>query len=261
MAGVPSDILSVAGKKFEVRWINAEKKSDRPVLVYLHEGLGSLKLWKDFPDTLCRACQCPGFVFSRLGYAGSDPIALPRKITYLHREALDILPRVVKAAGILDHIIIGHSDGGSIGLIYAGSPHAVRLRGLVTEATHVFVEKVTLTFLRKTRQAYLTGGLKEKLERHHGKNTETAFWGWNDIWLDPKFIHWNIEKYLKKIRVPVLALQGRQDPYATLDQLTVLPGRIPDCRIHIIEDCGHAPHLEQKESVLELVKQFIQSLG
>ena len=255
-----SDFLKIGDSTLEIQWIDSPE-SDRPVLVFLHEGLGSLGLWKDFPRLLCQICRCPGFIFSRLGYGGSDPCALPRKINYLHREALDMLPQVLKTAGILDHIIIGHSDGGSIGLIYAGSPHAVRLQGLITEATHVFVEPITISSLKKTRQAYLSGGLREKLERHHGKNTDTAFWGWNDIWLDPKFFHWNIEKYLHRIQVPVLAIQGRQDPYATLEQLFVLPGLIPDCQTRVVEECGHAPHVEKKEAVLELMGGFIQNVS
>ena len=249
--------LIIENKTLETRWIHSSC-SGNPVLVFLHEGLGSLELWKDFPETLCRTCGCPGFIFSRLGYGGSDPCTLPRKINYLHKEALDILPRVLTAAGIQDHIIIGHSDGGSIGMIYAGSPHASLLKGLITEATHVFVEPITIASIKNARKTYLTGGLREKLERHHGKNTDIAFWGWNDIWLHPCFRSWNIEKYLKKIRVPVLALQGRQDPYGTLDQLTVLPGQIPDCRIRILEECGHTPHMEQKETSLQLMTEFIR---
>nr|WP_244154359.1 alpha/beta hydrolase [Desulfospira joergensenii] len=214
-------------------------------------------MWKDFPRDLCRICQCPGFVFSRSGYGKSAPCALPRKINFMHKEALDILPEILATAGIKDHIIIGHSDGGSIGVIYAGSPHTARLKGLITEAAHVFVEPVTIKSIQKARKAYLEGNLKKKLERHHGENTDTAFWGWNDVWLHPKFIHWNIEKYLQRIQVPVLALQGRQDPYGSLAQLNALSDKIPDCSTRIIEECGHAPHIEQKKSILKIMGDFI----
>ena len=259
MTELVSDFLGIKDHTLEIQWINPQI-SGRPTLIFLHEGLGSLGLWKDFPRLLCQMCRCPGFIYSRLGYGESDPCILPRKINYLHKEALDVLPRVLEAADIRDHILIGHSDGGSIGLIYAGSPCSTRLKGLITEASHVFVEPVTVKSIQEAREAYLIGGLREKLDRHHGKNTDTAFWGWNDIWLHPNFIHWNIEKYLKKIQVPVMAIQGRQDPYGTLSQITALSGQIRDCRTRIIENCGHAPHMEQKEHVLKLMAGFIEDL-
>ena len=254
-----TDYLSVQGKRLEVRWVG-EDYGDRPVLVFLHEGLGSMGLWKEFPSALCRAARCRGFVFSRAGYGDSDPCRLPRKINFMHTEALSVLPELLRAARIKRHILMGHSDGGSIGVIYAGSPHATGLCGLVTEAAHLFCEPVTLKAIEAAKKAYLTGGLKAKLARYHGKNTDTAFWGWNSAWLNPKFAGWNIEKYLKKIRVPVLALQGRQDPYGTLEQLYAMDRGASDCRIDILEDCGHCPHREQGRTVLKRITEFIRSL-
>ena len=168
---------------------------DKPTLVFLHEGLGCLSLWKEVPAQVSRMTGCNAFVFSRLGYGGSDPCPLPRKINFMHREALDFLPAVLKAADIRDHFLIGHSDGGSIGIIYAGSPRAGHLKGLITEAAHVFCEPVTLDAIKQAKHHYLHHDLKKRLERYHGPNTENAFWGWNNAWLHPKFIHWNIQKY------------------------------------------------------------------
>ncbi len=250
--------LTIREQALEIQWICA---GDGPVLVFLHEGLGSLGLWKDFPLLLARACKCPAFVFSRAGYGRSDPCPLPRKINFMHQEALGVLPKLLEKAGMRDHILIGHSDGGSIGIIYAGSPFASRLQGLITMAAHVFCEPLTIASIQEARKAYVKGNLKKRLSPHHGANTDTAFWGWNRAWLAPRFIHFNIEKYLHKIQVPVLALQGRQDPYGTLAQLAAISQKARNSRIEIIEDCGHAPHLEQKETVLGLMAGFIRGLG
>ncbi len=253
--------LKINGQNLECQWIGERPPRDSLMLVFLHEGLGCIRLWKDFPAWLCKKTGLPGFMFSRAGYGNSDPGPLPRKINFLHQEALCVLPQVLAAAGIRDHIIIGHSDGGSIGIIYAGSPKAGHLRGLITEAAHVFCEPVTTIGLKATRKAYFEKGLKEKLERYHGKNTETAFQGWNQTWLRPRFAQWwNIEKYLKRIFVPVMAIQGRQDPYATLAQLDAMKSRTPDCRIEIIEACCHTPHFEKREDVLELMAGFVEAI-
>ncbi len=253
--------LKIDGQQLEAQWIEESlKRPDAPVLVFLHEGLGCIDLWKDFPSLLCRETQLPGFMYSRAGYGHSDPCPLPRKKTYLHKEARTLLPQVLSAARIRDHIIMGHSDGGSIGIIFAGSPHAAHLKGLITEAAHVCCEPVTTAFLKEARKAYLETNLKQKLERYHGTNTDTAFWGWNRTWLDPRFDQWNIEKYLKKITVPFLAVQGRQDPTATLAQLSSMAENAPNGRMKIIEDCGHIPHLEKKQEVVTVMGAFIAGI-
>ena len=252
-----STFLTVANQNYEIQWHFAG--GDKlPVLVFLHEGLGCVKMWKNFPEKLCKTTGCNGFVFSRLGYGGSDTCTLPWKINFMHKHALSVLPKILKTAGIREHILIGHSDGGSIALIYAGSPYAAMLQAVITEAAHVFCEPLTIKSIRDAKQSYQHGDLKEKLFRYHGKNTDTAFWGWNDAWLHPNFIHWNIQKYLKNIQVPVLALQGRNDQYGTLAQLNAITDGVRDCEVQLIANCGHAPHHEQPDVVLAHMTKFIK---
>lgn len=177
----------------------------------------------------------------------------------MHGEALHFLPAVLKAAGIRDHIIIGHSDGGSMGIIYAGSPNAKNLKGLITEAAHVFCEPLTQDAIRDAKHHYLHQDLKKRLEQYHGPNTENTFWRWNLVWLHPRFIHWNIQKYLKQIKVPVMALQGRQDQYGSPTQLAAMTSGIRDCETHLIDHCRHTPHQDQKEKVLASMARFIRN--
>ena len=249
------DFLSVQNQRIEVEWHRG--LSGKPTLVFLHEGLGCVSLWKDFPSILSQMTQCNAFVFSRLGHGRSDPCRLPRKINFMHGEALHFLPAVLAAAGILDHIIIGHSDGGSIGIIYAGSLRANRLKGLITEAAHVFCEPLTQEAIRTAKHHYLQHDLKKRLERYHGPNTENTFWGWNTVWLHPRFIHWNIQKYLKQIKVPALALQGLQDQYGSPTQLTAMTSGIKHYEAHLIDHCRHTPHQDQREKVLASMARFI----
>jgi len=178
----------------------------------------------------------------------------------MHTEALQVLPLIIKAAGIRDHIIMGHSDGGSIGIIYAGTPLASALKGLVTEAAHVFCEQITVDSIFKAKQNYENDNLKSKLEKYHGQNTRFAFRGWNDVWLNPVFMHFNIEKYLSRIRVPMFSLQGANDQYGSFAQLDSIMQKTNDIRTRVIENCKHAPHHEQKEQVLKLMTDFIKSV-
>ncbi len=245
--------------RVEIQW-HCHGNPDNPVLIFLHEGLGCVASWKDLPEQISRATDCNAFTYSRLGYGGSDPVPLPRKLNFMHIEALDLLPQILKAARITKYIIIGHSDGGSIGIIHAGSTKSHGLKGLVTLAAHLFCEPVTLKSIRAARDRYMNNDLKLKLERVHGPNTDTAFWGWNDTWLSPGFVHWNIERYLKTIQVPVTAIQGAQDPYGTTAQLDAMKAKIPHCATRLIEDCGHTPHLEQNDETLISIVEFIRSL-
>lgn len=252
-----TDRLVVDNHVFEIQW-HRQKNNNLPVLVFLHEGLGCVKMWKTFPRRLAKETGCNAFVFSRPGYGRSGTCRLPWSTSFMHTQALTVLPKVLAKAGIQDHILIGHSDGGSIALIFAGSPHALGLLGVITEAAHVFCEPVTLASIRAARQAYLTGSLKEKLARYHGTNTDTAFWGWNGAWLHPKFVHWNITKYLCRIQVPVLAIQGKDDPYGTAQQLTAIENGVQDCETQHIQNCGHTPHHEQPDLVLAHMAAFIK---
>jgi pimeloyl-ACP methyl ester carboxylesterase len=252
--------LTVDDNRYEIRWHRYGKKNG-PVLVFLHEGLGCVDLWKTFPENLAEETACDGFVFSRLGYGRSDPCPLPWKINFMHTQALAALPRILSAAGIRNAILIGHSDGGSIALIHAGSRHAgQRLQGVITESAHVFCEPITLASIRTARHAYLAGNLQARLARYHGTNTDTAFHGWNGAWLNPRFVHWDIRKYLGQIQVPVLALQGEDDPYGTPAQLTAVESGVLDCKTVLIKNCRHSPHLEQPDRVTADMAAFIRQI-
>lgn len=254
-----TEYLTVNSNLFEIQWLN-RARTDRPCLVFLHEGLGCTAMWKGFPARISDALGCPALVFSRLGYGKSGPSPLPWKLNFMHTEALQVLPEVIKAAQIEDYILIGHSDGGSIGIIFAGSQLAAGLIALVTEAAHVFCERLTVKSIAKAKINYESGSLKQGLEKYHLKNTDNAFYGWNNVWLDPKFMHWNIEKYLKRIDVPMLALQGKNDQYGTVKQINSIEKQVTDVTCRLIEDCCHAPHLEQPDKTLELMVEFIGKL-
>ncbi|MCG8687909.1 MAG: alpha/beta hydrolase [Desulfobacterales bacterium] len=251
--------INLYGKSFpiEIQW---EKygRHENPVLVFLHEGLGSCASWKNIPQILSKATQCNAFAYSRPGYGKSGSVNLPRKINWFHTEALKVLPRILKKADIKNYILVGHSDGGSISAIHGGtSNHG--LKGIVSLAAHFFCEPATLEGVRQAKQWYLTGNLRQRLETIHESNTDTAFWGWNDTWLAPRFKYWNIEKYLRKIQVPVLGIQGVDDIYATSAQLDAMTKGLKKKQIHLIENCGHAPHIEKKDEVLQLLTNFIQT--
>lgn len=258
-----TEYLELGKRKLEIQWHNRHLTGHRPVLVFLHEGLGCTEMWKDFPEQLCRETGCPGFVFSRFGYGGSDEEPLPWKINFMHTQALKVMPQIIRAAGIDRYIIIGHSDGGSIGLIFSAAHHLKETRGLlglITEAAHVFCEKITVDSIRQAKQNYDSHDLRKALTKYHGKNVDNAFRGWNDVWLNPRFMYWNIEKYLKKIKVPVMAVQGRQDQYGSLKQIDSIGCKIKNARTEIIEDCRHSPHLEQPDRVIQIMTGFIEDL-
>jgi pimeloyl-ACP methyl ester carboxylesterase len=251
--------LTVAGTRYEI-CRHPFGGSAGPALVFLHEGLGCVKMWKSFPERLAEMTGCDAFVYSRSGYGASDPEPLPWKLNFMHTQALTVLPDILAAAGIETFMLIGHSDGGSIALIHAGGRHASPgLKAVITEAAHVFCEPVTVASIRAARDAYVTGRLREKLAGYHGNNTDNAFWGWNRAWLHPKFVHWNIQKFLPRIQVPVLALQGEEDPYGTPAQLTAIQKNAVHAETRLIPDCGHAPHIQQLERVLAYMAAFIRT--
>ena len=232
-----------------------------PSLVFLHEGLGCVAMWRDFPRLLCELSGCGGLVYSRQGYGSSDPCTLPRPLSYMHKEALEVLPAVLAESDIVEHIVIGHSDGASIGLIHAANPTRSGLRGLISMAPHVICEEVSVQSIRKTSEAYLAGTLKAGLPKHHGANTPCAFWGWNKAWLDPEFRDWNITQYLPEISVPQLVIQGQDDEYGTLAQVDIISAHSgASVRPVILENCGHNPCREQTTLCLEITSDFINSL-
>jgi pimeloyl-ACP methyl ester carboxylesterase len=256
---IDSGFLEVVGVRLEARWSGPPPES-APTLVFLHEGLGSLSQWRDFPDRLAAATGCGALVYSRAGYGKSDPVVLPRPIRFMHDEAA-VLPSVLGKAGIRQAILVGHSDGASISLIYAGSDPAVELLGLILEAPHVFAEPSGLESIARIREVYETSDLPERLAKHHGANTEIAFRGWNDVWLHPEFRAWNIEEFLPSIRVPILILQGEDDEYGTWKQIEAIERQSGGpVRSVAIPECGHSPHKEQTELALREMTEFVRGL-
>lgn len=237
-------------------------REDRPVLVFLHEGLGSIGQWRDFPEQLCQRTRCPGLLYDRIGHGRSSPCAQKRTIHYLHAHALVELPRVVhhSIAG-KPYFLIGHSDGGSIALI-AGAEQSPQLRGIITMAAHIMVEACTLEGIEKAEHAYNQGQLRQLLWRYHGEQTDTLFHSWADTWTSGWFRFWNIEYLLPAIEAPLLVLQGREDQYGTRTQVEQIVARSGGAATPLLlEDCGHAPHLEFPELCLDLLACFINRHG
>jgi len=251
--------LDADGARLEYEW-HGPGPDRAPTLVFLHEGLGSMSMWRDFPERVGAATGCGVLVYSRRGYGRSDPVAGPRPVRFMHDEAERSLPTVLDALAIRDAILVGHSDGASIALIYAAGGDR-RVRGLALEAPHVFVEDLTVSSIEKIKAVYRDTGLRERLARHHGDNVDGAFWGWNDIWLDPAFRDWNIEAVLPAIAIPVLALQGEDDEYGTVAQVTAIERQVAGpCEIVMLPDCGHSPHRDQPDAVLAAIGRFVGDL-
>lgn len=248
------------GNQLEAVWIGPPPE-DAPTLIFLHEGLGCVSLWRDVPARIAEMAGCGALVYSRLGYGRSAPCALPRPLDYMHREGLVVLPDVIRQCGIREHILIGHSDGGSIALINAGGNPAPGLTGLVTLAPHVFCEEVTRRSIETAKERYLNADLRKRLSVYHEDNTDCAFWGWNGAWLDPDFMHWNIEEFLPAIKVPLLAIQGLDDPYATMAQIDAIQaGTACSITVEKVPDCGHSPHLEKSDLVIPVITDYIGRL-
>jgi pimeloyl-ACP methyl ester carboxylesterase len=229
-----------------------------PPIVMLHEGLGSVAHWKDFPCLLAEATGAGIFLYSRYGHGHSDALQEPRPFSYMHHEAQAVLPEILGQAGIERPVLLGHSDGASIAILYAGmfpgSP-----AGLILEAPHVFVEDVTVSSIAEARVRYQETDLPQKLGRYHAY-PDSLFWGWNHIWLDPVFRAWNIESSLDLIRCPVLILQGDQDEYGTVKQIDAIQRRIPFVSAIVLEDCKHAPHRDRCQATLAAITQFLGTL-
>lgn len=251
--------LKAGGHELEYVW-HGPKPDAAPTLVFLHEGLGCVNMWRDFPARVSDATGCGALVYSRAGYGNSDPIRQPRPVTFMHDEALITLPEVLDSLSVRDALLIGHSDGGSIALIYAGGRRDARLRGLVLEAPHVFVEDVSVESIRRAADNYESGELKQALLRYHASNVDCAFWGWNKVWLNPEFRSWNIEEYLRGITVPVLVIQGDRDEYGTVRQVEAIErGCKSRVQSLILPNCGHSPHRDQPERTLAAITSFVRT--
>ena len=245
------------GQRLEVLRIQAAVRN-APELVFLHEGLGSVSHWKDFPARVVEAAGCPVTVYSRYGSGNSDLLQGPRGVRYMHDEALVTLPDLLAQLGIDNPILVGHSDGGSIALIYAGAHD--RVRGLVLLAPHVFVEDLSIASIAEAKQKFETTNLPEKLARHH-RDAARTFWGWNDIWLHPEFRNWNIEEYLQRITCPILAIQGLDDQYGTMAQVEAIRKQSGGpVEVLALADCQHSAQRDQPEAVLEAIVKFVQGV-
>jgi pimeloyl-ACP methyl ester carboxylesterase len=251
----PSGFLTVGGSDLEYRMIGPAPE-DAPTIVMLHEGLGSIGLWGDFPDHLQAATGAGVFVYSRAGYGASTPVKLPRPLDYMQIEALEVLPKLLDAIGFRRGLLVGHSDGASIAAIYAGGSGDHRIRGLALIAPHFVVEDISVTSIAEIKQAYETTELRSKLKRWHN-DVDNAFHGWNGAWLDPKFRDWDISEYLAYIRVPVAILQGADDQYGTIRQIEIAQ---EECYcpvdVTVIPGAGHSPHREAPGGTLDVIAEF-----
>jgi pimeloyl-ACP methyl ester carboxylesterase len=253
------EFVSVGGASLETVWHGPED-ANAPVVVMLHEGLGSVSLWRDFPAAIAAATGARVCVFSRAGYGQSSRVNLPRPVDYLHREALDVLPEFLDAIGFRRGILLGHSDGGSIATIYAGSVQDHRVRALALIEPHFFMEEINLSAIRRTTAEFRSSDLREKLGRHHA-DVDNAFDGWSGAWLDPGFAEFDLREELGYIRVPILLVKGEHDPYSTMEQLNVAVAETY-CPVEavVIRDAGHSPHREKPAETLGIVAGFINRI-
>ncbi len=241
--------------RLEVARVGAAPDAGRPLVVFLHEGLGSVAMWRSFPADFCAAHGFAGFVFSRPGYGRSTPVGEKWRPDYMHAQAFEILPALLERAGIARPWLFGHSDGGSIALLHASR---FDVAGVVAVAPHLFVEPVSIESIEKARVAFESADLRERLARYHD-DPEAVFRRWNDVWLSPEFRAWNIEAEIGTISAPILAAQGEDDPYGTLEQIRAIQRRLPKTRLLVIPECGHSPQRDQPGILSRDAGRFILS--
>jgi len=248
----------------EHQWIDRDSH-DLPLIVFLHEGLGSLAMWRDFPARLCAAVGARGLVWSRPGYGCSTPRHAEESwdVDFMHRQAFEVMPGLFAALGVDTARdkpwLFGHSDGGSIALLHAAR-FADHVAGLVVLAPHTHVEDVSLASIDAVRVAYQSTDLKQRLARYHD-DPDSAFWGWNGIWLNPSFRAWSIEDEIASICCPLLAVQGLHDEYGSLEQIRGIARRVPQTQTLELADCGHSPHKDQPTALIDAVARFLASAG
>jgi pimeloyl-ACP methyl ester carboxylesterase len=244
--------------RIEHAWI-APERTQAPLVVFLHEGLGSLAMWKEFPRALCDAAGVRGLVYSRPGYGRSTPREAEDAwgLDFMHRQAHELLPALLDALSITDKLwLFGHSDGGSIALLHAAR-FPDRVAGAIVLAPHILVEDLSVASITEARSAYLETDLKQRLAKYHD-DPDSAFWGWNDIWLHPPFKQWSIEREIEAIACPLLAVQGVDDEYGTLEQIRGIRRRVPHTELLELPACGHSPHKDQPARVITAAASFIQ---
>ncbi len=274
-----SHFVQVGGTRIEYAWVGEARQGSNhatrastptddtrmnipPLMVFLHEGLGSLALWKDFPTRLCGALGMQGLVYSRRGYGRSTPRAADEHwaTDFMHRQAIDVLPAFLKAVGVDTARnrpwLFGHSDGASIALIHAAH-HAQQVAGVVAMAPHVFVEDISIRSIRAAHQAYLEGGLRERLSRWHDE-PDSAFFGWSQAWLDEAFLGWSLVSEIVAIDCPLLLIQGHQDEYGTMAQLDAIARAVPHAMRLALDACGHSPHRDHPEAVIAAVIDWVE---
>lgn len=261
--------INVFGVALETQlW--GEPVDQEPTLVFLHEGLGSISMWRDWPQALCQTLGCAGLVYSRQGYGLSDPVTDVRgpsvqsghqrsgrlQSDYMHREALVVLPQLLQQLGIQKPMLLGHSDGGTIALLHAAH---LEVHACMVMAPHVMVEDISIQAIELARDAYEKGTLRERLQRFHA-DVDCAFWQWNDVWLSPAFRRFDIRTTLANIQAPVLAIQGTQDPYGSMAQIHDIVRHAPQTETLMLENCGHSPHRDQPLVVTQAIQNFLQRL-
>lgn len=252
--------ITINGTRLEyVRLASAHPREGAPAIVFLHEGLGSVSMWRDFPQKVADATGCEAVVYSRAGYGRSDPATLPRAVGYMHDEGLAVLPALLAELGLERPILFGHSDGGSIALICAGGTDTP-LAGVIAMAPHVLVEDISVSSIAQAKVAWTTTDLPARLGKYHN-DVDAVFRGWNDIWLHPDFRAWNIEEYLPRIAVPVMAIQGEDDEYGTMDQIERIARGAKDVELVKLADCRHSPHKDQPQAVIDAVVEFVERVG
>src|SRR5882672_8618730 len=252
-----SDQLNCDGRLIEYRFVQPAAAGGD--LVMLHEGLGSVSMWREFPEQLAQATGCRTLVYSRHGYGRSSPLDAPRGVNYMHEEARIWLPAILERLGIRRPMLFGHSDGASIALIQAAQPES-EIAGIIALAPHVKVEDLSVQSIADAKSAYLQTELRSRLSRHHA-DVDSAFWGWNRIWLDPAFRSWNIEALLPSIRCPIFAIQGEDDEYGTMEQIASIARAAPGSRLLALPACRHSPHRDQPQAVLAAAREFISGVA
>ncbi len=259
MSLAPTGFLRIGDSDLEYRMIGPSPE-EAPTIVMLHEGLGSAALWGDFPQKLQQATEAGVFVYSRAGYGASSPVTLPRSLDYMHKEALEVLPKVLEAIGFRRGILVGHSDGASIAAIYAGGVQDHHLNAIALIAPHFVVEDISVASIAEIKMVYETSDLRAKLARWHS-DVDNAFYGWNGAWLDPKFRAWDISDYLAYIRVPVAIIQGADDQYGTIRQVSLAQ---EECycpvEVTLLSAAGHSPHREAPEATLDAIADFANAV-
>jgi len=248
----------VDGKRLETLWLEP-RDAAAPTIVMLHEGLGSIALWKDFPHRLAARTGCGVLVYSRYGHGNSDRLAEKRPVEFMHYEGEVVLPELLDKLRIERPILLGHSDGGSIALILAGK-YPERVRALILVAPHVFVEDLSVASIAAAKVSFERTDFRTNLCRYHAHVDET-FWGWNDIWLDPRFRSWNIESLLDRIRCPILCIQGEEDEYGTPKQVEAVRAQVPGTEILMLPNCRHSPHRDQQVATLEKMAGFVAKIA